>query len=148
MKSDQKHLTALTNIPFKSTSSETSSSKFSLSSKSSLLSETNSSEFSLSNSDINEIVKMNKHQRIQKHLAWRKNQKKNIYNKKSCSAMLTIDSPFEAGDTLNWSDRTSPPTLLTLEPEKGKDNPALIQDNQLLRNIRHILHYQVQTYVK
>ncbi|GES93756.1 hypothetical protein GLOIN_2v1789591 [Rhizophagus clarus] len=110
MESDQKHLTDLTNIPSKS----------------------NSSEFSSSDSDIDEIVKMIKHQRIQKHLTRRKDQEKNAYNKKSCSAMLTIDNPLEAGDTLNWSDQTPPPTSPTLEPEKGKDNPVPVQENQLL----------------
>ena len=86
MESDQKHLTALTNIPLKSTLSEISSSESSSSkdspsleigslskssslsesssSESSLLFETNSSKSSLSNSDINEIVNTIKYQRI------------------------------------------------------------------------------------
>ncbi|GES82692.1 hypothetical protein GLOIN_2v1778881 [Rhizophagus clarus] len=83
-----KHLTALTNIPFKSTSPETSSSEsnsseFSSSSEisssesslssgssseSSSSSETSLSESGLSDSDIDEIVKMIKHQRIQKQI--------------------------------------------------------------------------------
>ncbi|GBB90764.1 hypothetical protein RclHR1_17820001 [Rhizophagus clarus] len=46
--------------------------------------------------------------------------------------MLIINNPLETGDTLNWSDKTPPPTSLTLEPEKGKDNPVLVQENQLL----------------
>ncbi|RIA84086.1 hypothetical protein C1645_832793 [Glomus cerebriforme] len=83
-----KHLTALTNIPSKSTSpetsssesnssesgssSETSSSESSLSSgsssESSSSSETSSSESGSSDSDIDEIVKMIKHQRIRKQI--------------------------------------------------------------------------------
>jgi len=100
MESDQpkalrvKHLTALTNIPPKSTSSESSSSKSSSSetsssesssssetsssesssssgsssSESSSSSETSSSESGSSDSDIDEIVKMIKHQRIRKQI--------------------------------------------------------------------------------
>jgi hypothetical protein len=98
MESDPKHLTALTNIPPNSTSSETSSSESnssesssssetsssseSSSSESSSSSETNSSESSSSDSDIDEIVKMIKDQRIQKHLARRKHQGKNTNDKK------------------------------------------------------------------
>ncbi|CAB4424448.1 unnamed protein product [Rhizophagus irregularis] len=99
-----KHLTALTNIPSKSTSPETSSSESNLSesgsssetsssesssssgsssSESSSSSETNSSESSSSDSDIDEIVNMIKHQRIREHLARKKDQEKNAYNKKS-----------------------------------------------------------------
>src|SRR5581483_4668108 len=96
MESDQpkafrvKHLTALTNIPPKSTSSKTSSSpesSFSESSSSesssskSSSSETSSSESSSSDSDIDEIVNMIKHQRIRKRQAQRKDQEKNAYNK-------------------------------------------------------------------
>ena len=90
MESDQKHLTALTNISLKSILSETSpselsSSKSSSSSESSLskssFSETSSSEsssselssseissFESSDSDIDEIVNMIKHQRIRKQI--------------------------------------------------------------------------------
>src|SRR5438477_361534 len=82
MESDQKHLTALTNILPKSTSSESSSSKSSSSetsssesssssgssSESSSSSETSSFESGSSDSDIDEIVKMIKHQRIQKQI--------------------------------------------------------------------------------
>ena len=46
--------------------------------------------------------------------------------------MITIDSLLEARDTLNWLDQAPPPTSLVLESERGKDNPALVQDNQLL----------------
>ena len=83
-----KHLTALTNIPSKSTSPETSSSEsnsfeFGSSSEtssfesnsssgslseSSSSSETSSSESGSSDSDIDEIVKMIKHQRIRKQI--------------------------------------------------------------------------------
>jgi hypothetical protein len=56
-----KHLTALTNIPSKSTSPETSSSE-------SNSSESGSSESGSSDSDIDEIVKMIKHQRIRKQI--------------------------------------------------------------------------------
>ena len=62
-----KHLTALTNIPSKSTSPETSSSESNLS-ESGSSSETNSSESGSSDSDIDEIVKMIKHQRIRKQI--------------------------------------------------------------------------------
>jgi len=88
MESDPKHLTALTNIPPNSTSSETSSSESNSSesgsssetsssesssssgssSESSSSSETSSSESGSSDSDIDEIVKMIKHQRIQKQI--------------------------------------------------------------------------------
>src|SRR4051812_32862626 len=100
MKSDPKHLTALTNIPLKFTSSETSlsessSSETSLSESSSSFessssesnssesntfksnsSETSSSKPSSSDSDIDEIINIIKHQRIREHLAQRKDQKK------------------------------------------------------------------------
>ena len=96
MESDQKYLTALTNIPPKSTSpetsssesssSETSSSESSTSSESSpsesSSSESSSSESSSSDSDIDEIVNMIKQQRIRERLARKKNQEKNAYNKK------------------------------------------------------------------
>ncbi|GES80511.1 hypothetical protein GLOIN_2v1789591 [Rhizophagus clarus] len=94
------HLTALTNIPPKSTLSETSSSELSSSdisllsgssssetsssessSPESSSSETSSSESSSSDSDIDEIVNMIKHQRIRKRQAQRKDQEKNAYNK-------------------------------------------------------------------
>ena len=90
MESDQKHPTALTNIPPKSTLSETSSSSGSSSSETSSSessssesssSETSSSESSSSDSDIDEIVNMIKHQRIRKRQAQRKVQEKNAYNK-------------------------------------------------------------------
>ncbi|CAG8575248.1 1150_t:CDS:10, partial [Racocetra fulgida] len=53
-------------------------------------------------------------------------------------------------NTLNWLDQKFPPTSPALEPEKGKDSPAPVQDNQLLneifeaykRNIRNTPHYQ------
>ena len=115
MESDQpkalrvKHLTALTNIPPKSTSSKTSSSESSSSesssspessssetsssesslssgslSESSSSSETSSSESGSSDSDIDEIVKMIKHQRIQKQIrkcqAQRKVLEENVYH--------------------------------------------------------------------
>ena len=83
-----KHLMALTNIPSKSTSPETSSSESNSSesgsssetsssesssssgssSESSSSSETSLSESGSSDSDIDEIVKMIKHQRIQKQI--------------------------------------------------------------------------------
>ncbi|CAG8719546.1 10713_t:CDS:1, partial [Funneliformis caledonium] len=47
-------------------------------------------------------------------------------------AMIIIDSLLEARDTLNWLDQTSSPTSLALKPERDKDNPTLVQDNQLL----------------
>jgi hypothetical protein len=84
MESDLKHLTALTNIPPKSTSSETnssessssesssssgsSSSESSSSETSSSESESSSSESSSSDSDIDEIVNMIKHQKIQEKI--------------------------------------------------------------------------------
>src|SRR3984957_13618649 len=96
-----KHLTALTNIPSKSTSPETSSSESNSfesgsssetssfesssssgsSSESSSSSETSSSESSSSDSDIDEIVNMIKYQRIRERLARKKDQEKNTYNK-------------------------------------------------------------------
>ncbi|PKY35892.1 hypothetical protein RhiirB3_457448 [Rhizophagus irregularis] len=102
MESDQpkafgvNHLTTLTNIPPKSTSSETSSSESSSSESSSSSetsssessssedssSETSSSESSSSDSDIDEIVNMVKYQRIRERLARKKDQEKNAYNKK------------------------------------------------------------------
>jgi hypothetical protein len=85
MESDQKHLTTLTNILPKSTSSETSSSESSSSESSSSessSSESSSSETSSSDSDIDEIVNMIKHQRIRERLARKKDQEKNAYNKK------------------------------------------------------------------
>ena len=108
MESDHKHLTSLTNIPPKSTSSETSSSESSSSessssessssSKSSSSSETSSSESNIpelsssesssSDSDIDEIVNMIKHQRIRERLARRKDQEKNAHNKKSCLKLI------------------------------------------------------------
>ncbi|CAB4382705.1 unnamed protein product [Rhizophagus irregularis] len=45
---------------------------------------------------------------------------------------MEIDSHHEGRDTLNWLDRTSPPTSPALEPERGKDSPTPAQDNQLL----------------
>jgi hypothetical protein len=102
MESDQKHLTALTNIPpkatssetslFESSSSETSSSESSSSSKSSSSSEnsssdssssseSSSSESSSSDSDIDEIVNMIKQQRIQKKILKRQAQRKDSEEK-------------------------------------------------------------------
>src|SRR3954454_17650861 len=48
---------------------------------------------------------------------------------------MKIDSLLPKGnDTLDWLDRTPPPTSPASEPEKGKDSPALAQDNQLLND--------------
>ncbi|CAB4374696.1 unnamed protein product [Rhizophagus irregularis] len=41
-------------------------------------------------------------------------------------------SHHEERDALNWLDRTYPLTSPALEPERGKDNPVPVQDNQLL----------------
>src|SRR5581483_9400459 len=104
MESDQpkalrvKHLTALTNIPPKSTSSKTSSSSESSSSESSSsessssessFSETSSSESGSSDSDIDEIVKMIKHQRIRKQI--RKRQR-GVLEKECISSIQKIFS--------------------------------------------------------
>jgi hypothetical protein len=40
-------------------------------------------------------------------------------------------SHHEERDALNWLDQTSPPTSPVLEPERGKDSSAPVQDNQL-----------------
>ncbi|CAB4374646.1 unnamed protein product [Rhizophagus irregularis] len=45
---------------------------------------------------------------------------------------MEMDSLLKARDTLDWPDRTSPPTSPVSDPEKGKDSLALVQDNQLL----------------
>src|SRR5579871_1899317 len=46
---------------------------------------------------------------------------------------MKIDSLSPKGyDTFNWLDQNWPPTSPALEPEKGKDSPAPVQDNQLL----------------
>ncbi|GBB87530.1 hypothetical protein RclHR1_00140034 [Rhizophagus clarus] len=50
---------------------------------------------------------------------------------KSSLSSETNSSEF-TGDTFNWLDQTPPSTSPTLESEKGKDNPAPVQDNQLL----------------
>ncbi|RGB36906.1 hypothetical protein C1646_757499 [Rhizophagus diaphanus] len=109
----------------KSSSSESSSSSGSSSSESSSSFETSSSESGSSDPDIDVIVNMIKYQRIRERLA----RKKDAYNKKS---IMEIDSYHEGKDTLNRLDRTSPSTFPALEPERGKDSPAPVQDNQLL----------------
>ncbi|CAB4393933.1 unnamed protein product [Rhizophagus irregularis] len=45
---------------------------------------------------------------------------------------MEMDSLLKARDALDWPDRTSPPTSPVSDPEKGKDSPAPVQDNQLL----------------
>ncbi|CAB4430325.1 unnamed protein product [Rhizophagus irregularis] len=45
---------------------------------------------------------------------------------------MEMDSLLKARDTLDWPDRTSPPTSPVSDPEKGKDSLAPVQDNQLL----------------
>jgi hypothetical protein len=46
---------------------------------------------------------------------------------------MKIDSLFPKGnDTLDWPDQTFPSTSPVLKPEKAKDSPTPVQDNQLL----------------
>ena len=52
---------------------------------------------------------------------------------------MKIDSLFPKGnDILDWLDRTSPSTSPASEPEKGKNSPALVQDNQLVNEFFEI----------
>ena len=44
--------------------------------------------------------------------------------------IMAIDSLLEVRDTINWVDRTSPPTSSALEPEKSKDILPPIQNDQ------------------
>jgi hypothetical protein len=46
--------------------------------------------------------------------------------------MVIIDRFLEARDTLNWPYRTAPPTSPVLKPEKAKDSPTPVQDDQLM----------------
>jgi hypothetical protein len=46
--------------------------------------------------------------------------------------MVIIDRFLEARDTLNWPYRTAPLTSPALKPEKSKDSPTPVQDDQLM----------------
>ena len=46
--------------------------------------------------------------------------------------MVIIDRFLEVRDTFNWPYRTAPLTSLALKPEKAKDSPTPVQDDQLM----------------